>query len=152
MLTPPALTIKPAHPLVWTAHQLPPGLKLTPYNWDGPALAQSDGDTAYLCNLVNSQVQIWATHDRAEHWTVAGSIPVASDVTSCDITVDALQPQQALLRTYAPDGQCCAQETGEIRAYLTADGGATWVFYATASTEATPNFVGLAWAASRMTS
>ena len=126
VLTPPPLTIKPAHPLTWTAHQLPPGLKLTPYNWDGPALAQSDGDTAYLCDLANGQAQVWATHDRAAHWSVAGSVPVASAVTSCDITVDVFQPRQALLRTYAPDGQCCAQETGEIRTYLTADGGATW--------------------------
>ncbi len=143
VLTPPPLSIKPAHPLVWTAHQLPSGLKLTPYNWDGPALAQSDGDTAYLCALANSQARIWATHDRAEHWRVAGSIPVASDVTSCTITVDAFQPRQALLRTYAPDGQCCAQETGEIRTYQTADGGATWVPRA-APSEATPNFAGLA--------
>ena len=143
VLTPPPLTIKPAHPLTWTAHQLPPGLKLTSYNWDGPALAQSDGDTAYLCDLANSQTQIWATHDRAAHWTRAGSVPVASGVTSCDITVDAFQPRQALLRTYAPDGQCCAQETGEMRTYLTADGGATWV-PRDPPTEATPKFVGLA--------
>src|SRR5262245_53601571 len=68
VLTPPPLIIKPAHPLTWTAHQLPPGLKLTPYNWDGPALSQSDGDTAYLCNLANGQAQVWVTHDRAEHW------------------------------------------------------------------------------------
>jgi hypothetical protein len=27
---PPPLAIAPAHPVVWTAHQLPPGLKLTP--------------------------------------------------------------------------------------------------------------------------
>ncbi len=40
VLTPPPLSIKLAHPLVWTAHQLPSGLKLTPYNWDGPALAR----------------------------------------------------------------------------------------------------------------
>ena len=60
VLTPPPLTIKPAHPLTRIAHQLPPGLKLTPYNWDGPALAQSDGDTAYLCNLANGQAQVWA--------------------------------------------------------------------------------------------
>ena len=143
VLTPPPLTIKPAHPLTWTAHQLPPGLKLTPYNWDGPALAQSDGDTAYLCDLANGQAQIWATHDRAAHWIVVGSIPVASGVTSCTITVDAFQPRQALLRTYAPDGQCCAQETGEMRTYLTADGGATWV-PRDPPTEATPKFVGLA--------
>ena len=84
VLTPPPLTIKPAHPLTWTAHQLPPGLKLTPYNWDGPALAQSDGDTAYLCDLANGQAQVWATHDRAAHWIVVGSVPVASGVTSCD--------------------------------------------------------------------
>jgi hypothetical protein len=143
VLTPPPLTINPAHPLTWTAHQLPPRLKLTLYNWDGPALAQSDGDTAYLCSLTNGQSQVWATHDRSAHWIVAGSVPVASGVTSCTITVDAFQPQQALLRTYAPDGQCCAQETGEMRTYLTADGGATWV-PRDPPTETTPKFAGLA--------
>lgn len=139
----PALNIKPARPLVWTAHQLPPGLKLAPYNWYGPELAQSDGDTAYLCNLVSGQAQVWVTHDRAAHWAVAGSIPVASDVAECYITVDALQPQQALLRTYAPDGQCCARYTGEIRIYLTTDGGATWVTRGSPA-EATPLFYELA--------
>jgi len=139
VLTPPPLTIRPAHPVVWTAHQLPPGLKLTVYNWYGPELAQSDGETAYLCELANGQAQVWATHDRAVHWTVAGSVPVASDVAECYITVDALQPRQALLRTYAPDGQCCAKYTGEIRIYLTTDGGATWT-PRDAPAEATPLF------------
>jgi hypothetical protein len=138
-LTPPPLTIKPARPLIWTAHQLPPGLKLTVYNWYGPELAQSDGETAYLCELANGQAQVWATHDRAVHWTVAGGVPVASDVAECYITVDALQPRQALLRTYAPDGQCCAKYTGEIRIYLTTDGGATWT-PRDAPAEATPLF------------
>src|SRR5262245_21943421 len=143
VLTPPALSIKPAHPLAWTPHQLPPGLELTPNNWYGPSLAQSDGETAYLCDFANGQAQIWATHDRAEHWTTAGSVPITSGVTSCNIIVDARQPRQALLWTYAPDGQCCAQETGEIRTYLTADGGATWG-PRDPPTEATPKFAGLA--------
>src|SRR5262249_43384338 len=72
--TPPPLIIKPARPLVWTAHNLPPGLKLTPNNWDGPAFSQADGDTAYLCTLADGQAHIWATHDRAEHWAIAGSV------------------------------------------------------------------------------
>jgi hypothetical protein len=32
VLTPPSLAIKPAHPLAWIAHQLPPEFKLTRYN------------------------------------------------------------------------------------------------------------------------
>jgi len=143
VLTPPLLTIKPAHPVLWTAHQLPPGLKLTGYNWYGPELAQSDGDTAYLCNLANGQAQVWATHDRAAHWTVAGSVPVASDVAECYLIVDALQPQQALLRTYAPDHRCCGQYSGEIRTYLTSNGGAMWVTRGSPS-DVTPIFTSLA--------
>jgi hypothetical protein len=143
MSTPPPLTIKPARPLVWTTHNLPPGLIYAVYNRDGPALAQSDSDTAYLCALANGQAQVWATHDRAEHWAVSGSVPVASDVAECYIVVDAMLPRQALLRTYAPDGQCCGQYTGEIRTYLTTDGGATWT-PREAPTVATPIFTNLA--------
>jgi hypothetical protein len=143
VLTPPPLTIKPAHPLVWTAHQLPPGLKLTPYSWDGRALTQSDGDTAYVCDLTNGQARVWATHDRAAHWAMAGGVPVTSSVTECYITVDDFRPQQALLRTYANDGQCCARYTGEIRIYLTTDGGATWTSR-DAPSVATPLFSELA--------
>jgi photosystem II stability/assembly factor-like uncharacterized protein len=141
VLTPPPLTIKPAHPLVWTAHQLPPGLKLTQYNWDGPALTQSDGDTAYLCQLMNGQAQVWATHDRAEHWTMAGSVPVASGMTECYIAVDAMKPRQALLRTYK--FVCCAVVSYESRIYLTTDGGVTWT-PRDAPAEETPLFSTLA--------
>jgi hypothetical protein len=56
----------------------------------------------------------------------AGSVPVASDAAECSITVDACQPWQALLRTYAPDNQRCAQYPGGIRTCLTTAGAATW--------------------------
>ena len=138
---PPPLAIKPAHPLVWTAHQLPPGLKLTECYLDCPALAQSDGATAYLCNLANGQAQIWVTHDRAEHWTIVGSVPVTSSMTECYIAVDALQPHQALLRTYKL--QCCQEVDYEGRIYLTTDGGATWT-PRDAPAEETPLFSNLA--------
>src|SRR5262245_35289532 len=49
---PPPLSVKPAHQLVWTAHQLPSGIRDTLdkwYNWQGLALTQADGETAYLC-------------------------------------------------------------------------------------------------------
>jgi photosystem II stability/assembly factor-like uncharacterized protein len=141
VLTPPPLTIKPAHPLTWTAHQLPPGLNLTPYNWNGPALAQSDGDTAYLCNLANGQAQIWVTHDRAEHWTMSGSVPVTSSMTECYIAVDAMQPRQALLRTYKL--VCCQIVSYEGRIYQTTDGGVTWT-QRDAPAEETPLFSNLA--------
>jgi photosystem II stability/assembly factor-like uncharacterized protein len=138
---PPPLTIAPAHPIVWTAHQLPPGLKLTAYNWDGPALSQSDGDTAYLCEITNGQAQVWVTHDRAEHWTTAGSVPVTTSMTECYIAVDALQPRQALLRTFKL--VCCQVVSYEGRIYLTTDGGATWT-PRDAPAEETPLFSNLA--------
>jgi hypothetical protein len=67
VLTPPPLNIKPAHPLVWTPHQLPPGLKLTEYIRPSPALSPADSATAYLCNYVDGRAQVWATHDRGAH-------------------------------------------------------------------------------------
>jgi photosystem II stability/assembly factor-like uncharacterized protein len=121
---PPPLAIAPAHPVVWTAHQLPPRLRLTGCYLNCPALAQSEGATAYLCDLANGQAQVWVTHDRAEHWTMAGSVPVTSSMTECYIAVDALQPRQALLRTYKL--QCCQVVSYEGRIYLTTDGGVTW--------------------------
>jgi hypothetical protein len=133
--TPPPLTIKPAHPVVWTAHQWPTGLTLrtdilrpewpdSDY-WIGLALSKSDGDTVYFCVVAHGQAQVRATNDRAEHWILAGSVPVTSRVTDCYIAVDATQPRQALLQTYTPDGKL-GEYTGEMRAYLTTDGGATW--------------------------
>jgi photosystem II stability/assembly factor-like uncharacterized protein len=138
---PPQLAIAPAHPLVWTAHQLPPGLKLTQCYLNCSALAQSDGDTAYMCNLANGQAQVWVTHDRAAHWTVAGSVPVTSSMTECYIAVDALQPRQALLRTYKI--LCCQEVDYEGRIYLTTDGGVTWT-PRDAPAEETPIFSHLA--------
>jgi hypothetical protein len=138
---PPPLNVKPARPVVWTAHQLPPGLKQTGCYLECPALAQSDGETAYLCSLVDGQAQIWATHDRAAHWTVAGSVPVSSSLTECDLVVDALQPRQALLRTYRH--VCCAVVSYEARIYLTSDGGVTWT-PRDAPAEETPIFSNLA--------
>ena len=138
---PPPLSVKPARPVVWTAHQLPPGLKQTGCYLECPALAQSDGATAYLCSLVDGQAQIWATHDRGAHWTVAGSVPVSSSLTECDLIVDALQPRQALLRTYRH--VCCAVVSYESRIYLTTDGGVTWT-PRDAPAEETPIFSNLA--------
>jgi photosystem II stability/assembly factor-like uncharacterized protein len=106
-----------------------------------PALAQSDGDTAYLCNLANGQAQVWVTHDRAEHWTIVGSVPVTSSMTECYIAVDALQPRQALLRTYKI--VCCQEVDYEGRIYLTTDGGVTWTLR-DAPAEETPLFSSLA--------
>jgi hypothetical protein len=49
-----------------------------------------------------------------------------SEITDCYIAVDAMQPRQALLQTYAPDGKL-GTYTGEIHTHLTTDGGATWL-------------------------
>jgi photosystem II stability/assembly factor-like uncharacterized protein len=45
-------------------------------------------------------------------------------MTECYIAVDALQPRQALLRTYKL--VCCEGVSYEGRIYLTTDGGVTW--------------------------
>ena len=124
VLTPPPLSIKPAHPVVWTAHQLPPGLTLTAHNWYSPALTPADGATAYLCNYVDGRAQIWATHDRAAHWTVAGS--VAGEADNCDVLADQLDTRRAIVLLFKskPSATCCG--AGSYIYYRTADSGATW--------------------------
>jgi hypothetical protein len=147
---PPPLMIKPAQPVVWTALQWPHGLTLRtdilrpqwPDYWIGPKLSQSDGNTAYFCIVANGQAQVRATHDRAATWIMTESIPVTSKVTDCYIAVDAMQPRQALLQTYAPDGKLGAY-SGELHTYLTTDGGATWTPH-DAPSSATPILIRLA--------
>jgi hypothetical protein len=124
-LTPPALSIKPARPLVWIAHQLPFAVPLGRIYNTGLFFSQADGATAYACVETGQNVRVWVTRDKAVHWIHSADVPGAAD--SCRVTVDDAYPETAILLTYhAIDDHCQACNHGDYRNYLTRDAGATW--------------------------
>lgn len=90
------------------------------------AVAPGDGDIAYMC-IANggARVAIWATHDRATHWTHVGDIPVATGTNQCYPTVDGLQPNTIVVAVIeAKLG--ASPPVGYYTSYATFDGGSTW--------------------------
>lgn len=123
--TPPPLTLAPAHTLTWTIRHFPAGLTSTPYFYDGPALAANDSNTAYICNVDGSTVEIWATHDRAATWQKVGAVKNSLGDAGCGAIVDETQPQRLIVSIYGPHSfQSGAPEA--VDNYFSVNGGVTW--------------------------
>jgi hypothetical protein len=76
---PPSLSVKPARPVVWTAHQIPPALNLTECYLECPAIAQSDGALlAVTPNPVHgeSPTKLLRVTPGQSAWESLGALPV----------------------------------------------------------------------------
>jgi hypothetical protein len=89
-------------------------------------VAPGDGDVAYICNMGDgSHIAIWVTRDRATRWTHTADIPVRAGATVCDVTIDGLQPDTAVVAvTSAKPGG--SPPISAYTNYVTFDGGSTW--------------------------
>ncbi len=123
----PTPTLAPARPLDWQAHQPPVALGSAGQWFNGGlAVAQGDGNTAYICSLEGAgqgHMQIWATHDRAAHWARVSDVVSTGPIQICYLVVDDLQPTTVVAVLCAKvDFTYCSGPAN----YLTLDGGATW--------------------------
>lgn len=107
-------------PLVWRAATLPTASNFI------VAVAPSNGDVVYTCGVARgSNLAIWVSHDRAVHWTHTATIPVKPGTTECNVTVDGLDPQTAVVRV---DQVKMGGEPliSQYTSFVTFDGGQTW--------------------------
>ena len=101
------------------------------------AVAPGDGNTAYACAVTlgagarEASASVWATHDRAAHWTEAsnvasGQVSSASNMLRfCSMTVDQVDAKTAALVVVwqsTPDDF----DLWHTSTLVTFDGGATW--------------------------
>jgi hypothetical protein len=120
----PTPTLAPAQPLAWQAHAPPGGA--TGLGLDlHVAVAQSDGNTAYWCvgGPIDNPATVWATHDRAAHWSPTGKVPATGATAGCYAVVDDLDPR-TVVAAYCASIQL-TYCTGPAD-YISHDGGVSW--------------------------
>jgi hypothetical protein len=133
LLPAPAIpTPPPAGPLAWTARLPAVTAPAGPSQSPALAVAQSDGNFAYMCAPTGSSsptsVSVWITRDRGATWTPTTAVTVdtggSGSVMECSLFVDANQPSTVVVRAGLPTDGClgCTRETP----YVTTDFGAHW--------------------------
>ncbi|MGH2517306.1 MAG: hypothetical protein ACRDHP_16780, partial [Ktedonobacterales bacterium] len=98
----------------------------------GIALSATDGNTGYICYAhpipAGTQPAIWVTHDRGANWSLASHLPTQGklDFAECDFSVDALVPSNLTAIVSAQNEDTLKSS---VTAYISTDGGATWVLH-----------------------
>lgn len=134
--------LPPAQPLAWTPHVLPASQRPM------LGLAQSDGNTAYVCapapGAATDTAEVWVTHDRGSQWprraNVVTDVGTDATVTGCAIVVDALNPATAAAQIALLPASGCVAECTFYETFVTFDSGQTWtLLHKPQGVDATPS-------------
>lgn len=97
--------------------------------YDGPYIAQSDGNTAYACQANSKRVTspvVWGTHDAGAHWSVITPSGLPANADGCRLTVDANAANTLIVSFFKMSGPGTPPPPGQWTTYASFDGGATW--------------------------